>query len=154
MKLNLACGDDIKEGWINIDRANLPGVDRQLELEDYPWPFETSSAQEIRAENILEHVENRTRFLEEIYRIAKNGAIIHITVPYQNSDLAWNDPTHKTAFGIDFMHHFTKESKYKYYTTARFKILDYKPKGLKKYIGLFISNIILQLEWTLEAEKE
>ena len=153
MKLNLGSGDKPKEGWINVDKSRLVNADVILDLETYPWIFSTSSADEISVENILEHVENPVRFMEEIYRVAKPNAKIYILVPYWNCEGAWNDPTHKRGFGVDSMLHFTEESIYSYYTTARFKILDYEPKGLKKWIGLFVSNVVTRLSWTLEVVK-
>jgi hypothetical protein len=36
-KLNLGCGDDYKEGFINVDIENDPDV--KHDLNSYPWPW-------------------------------------------------------------------------------------------------------------------
>lgn len=38
--LNLGCGTDIRSGWVNLDSAELPGVDVVHDLDRLPLPFE------------------------------------------------------------------------------------------------------------------
>jgi len=52
MKLNIGCGNDIKEGYLNIDIRNLSGVDKVSKIEDLTG-FE--NIEEILALDILEH---------------------------------------------------------------------------------------------------
>ena len=35
-KLHIGCGHDIKEGWVNHDLAQLPGVDIVHDLNSFP----------------------------------------------------------------------------------------------------------------------
>ncbi len=58
VRVNLGCGLDYREGWINVD-WNPTGslrVDRTFNLEDVPWPFETSSVDYLLASHVIEHV--------------------------------------------------------------------------------------------------
>ena len=55
-KLNVGCGANIKTGWINMDCVELPGVDVVHDIENLPLPFEDEEFDEIRCDNILEHI--------------------------------------------------------------------------------------------------
>lgn len=94
-RLNLGCGRDIKEGWINLDLCDDVGVDVVHDLEMIsPLPFDESSIDEIYASHVIEHVRNFLALGEELHRIAKPGARMVVRVPYGSSDDAFEDPTH------------------------------------------------------------
>mgnify|MGYP001170916011 CR=1 FL=1 len=125
-KLHLGCGHKIKEGWINHDIADLPGVDLVHDLNQYPWPIDDNTIDEVFAKDVLEHLPNLIRVMEEIYRITKPGAKVYIEVPYWNSWEAITDPTHVTQFN-EYTFTFFDPSHWRckdrpYYTKARFKI--------------------------------
>jgi len=97
MKLNLGCGLDYKEGYINCDKSNLVKCDKIVDLEK-PLPFEDNSVSEIICYHILEHINNYIPLSHELYRICKSGAIIKIKVPYFRGVGAFTDPTHVRFF--------------------------------------------------------
>jgi len=95
-KLNLGCGTDYMNGWVNVDNGNT-FCDIKHDIEVFPWPFEESSVDEIKMQHVLEHV-SRDKFIplvREMYRVCSNGAVINIVSPYAGSDNYWTDPTHK-----------------------------------------------------------
>lgn len=107
IKINLGAGTDIKEGYVNVDLVPLEGIDTQLNLMDFPWPFEDNSAEEIRAIDIVEHLNPYTRdlskstiiaFLEECHRILQKGGTLFIQTPRYDADFLWIDPTHVRGF--------------------------------------------------------
>jgi len=53
-RLNLGCGPDIREGFINVDARSLPGVDLVSDVRKLPFP--KSSISEIVAIDVLEHL--------------------------------------------------------------------------------------------------
>ena len=178
MKLNFGCGNDIKDGWINQDMAQLPGVDVVHDLRVFPWPFKDNQFEIIYLKDVLEHLPDTIKTMEELYRIAKSDAEINLTVPYWNSVTAFGDPTHIRSFNefsfnaYDPNQWLCKERSY--YTHARFKIINmniwiipfwpmlYIPKITRDYLiknrmaknfllklaNLF-SNIIHTLDFTL-----
>jgi len=128
MKLHLGCGHFIKEGWINHDLAPLPGVDVVHDLRSFPWPWEDGQFDEVHMENVLEHLSETTRTMEELSRIMSPGGKLFIGVPYWNSFEAWGDPTHERLFSeevFEFYDPTTWRGKDRaYYSKAKFKIVE------------------------------
>ena len=125
-KLHLGCGDVIRDGWLNHDRAPLAGVDVVHDLREFPWPFEDGQFEEVHMKDVLEHLPDTIATLEELPRITKPGAKVYIGVPYWNSMVAFGDPTHVKSFN-EFCFDFFDPTNWQcqarpYYSTARFYI--------------------------------
>ena len=127
-KLNIGAGKDIIEGYLNHDIVNLNGIDAVHDLNKYPWPWDDNSFNEILAMDILEHLDDFVRAMEELHRILEPGGTVVIRVPYWNHSCAYIDPTHKRSFHEHTFHFFNVESHYykhrDYYSKASFKILE------------------------------
>ncbi|HVL39364.1 MAG TPA: methyltransferase domain-containing protein [Fimbriimonadaceae bacterium] len=84
-RLNLGCGSDLRDGWINVDKhAAHPSVVQA----DLPvLPFESDYADEIVLSHVLEHFGYRDGLVlcREIHRVLKPGGRAEIEVP----DIAW-----------------------------------------------------------------
>jgi predicted SAM-dependent methyltransferase len=81
MKLNIGCGPNRKQGWVNIDL--LPDVDLSLDMRE-AMPFSENSAAIIYSEHFFEHLdypEPAKQFLKECHRILKPGGIFSVGVP-------------------------------------------------------------------------
>jgi SAM-dependent methyltransferase len=126
-KLHLGCGNHVLNGYVNVDSAPIPGVDVVHDLREFPWPFENQLFEEVIAVDVLEHLPDTIKTMEEIYRITKPGGLVHIRVPYFNSWDAAFDPTHLRFFNentFDFFDPRTEAGKTRsYYTRARFKVV-------------------------------
>lgn len=113
MKLNIGCGPHKKEGYINIDQFASFSPDMVMNLESFPWPFETSSVEEIYASHVLEHLGATTDvffcLIKEIYRVMTPGGLLRITVPHPKHDNFLTDPTHVRAFMPGTFYVFSKE---------------------------------------------
>lgn len=96
IKLNLGCGENPIEGFINVDKYGEPDIQHDLEL--FPWPWEDSSVDEIVLIHVLEHLgqdtETYLNIIKELYRVCKDQATIHIAVPHPRHDDFIGDPTH------------------------------------------------------------
>lgn len=125
LKLDIGCGATKKKGFIGVDILKLDGVDIVHNLTSFPYPFEDNSIDEIWMDNVLEHLPNPIRVVEEIHRISKNGAKITVAVPYFRSHYAFIDPTHVNFFGVNWFNYFDPshifQQKYQY-SKAKFKI--------------------------------
>lgn len=94
MKLNLACGLNAFPDFTNVDKVDLPGVDMVYDLEQFPWPFEDNSVEEVFCSHYIEHVPEIIKFMDEIWRVCKDGAIVKFVAPYYTHYGAYADPTH------------------------------------------------------------
>lgn len=110
MKLNIGCGKDVREGYVNMDIRKTPGVDVVRDLNKLPYPFKKEQFEEVLAYNVLEHLEDPCAVLEELHRILKNNGVLKITVPHFSSWTAWQDPTHKRPFGYDSFAYFSADT--------------------------------------------
>ena len=142
-KLNLGCGNDIREGWVNLDIAPLPGVDVVHNLEELPLPFEDEEFDHIRAQDILEHLEY-IPLLKEIHRILKPGGTISIRVPHFTSRYNFNDLTHKKMFSSKTTDFFVQGASYgrDYYFDFHFSENVYTRIKFEK--GLYLYNYLIE----------
>lgn len=141
MKLNVGCGRDIRDGWVNVDKAALPGVDVLFDLDKAgqlyfatklkegayqcesgvgQLPYEDSTFEEIYMSHILEHLCNPLAVMQELHRVAQPGAKCIIRVPYGATDNAWEDPTHVRPYFLNSFQYFSQVT----YTRA-----DYDYRG-------------------------
>lgn len=97
IRLNLGCGAFPKDGYINVDKVALPGVDQVIDLLRIPWPFDDESVDEVLCEQLFEHFtgQERITFMNELWRVMKIGARARIVCPYYTSHGAIADPTHQ-----------------------------------------------------------
>ncbi len=96
LQLNLGCGQDLRAGFVNVDKFGEPDV--RLDLEQFPWPWADNSVATILMSHVLEHLgqtsEIYLRIWQEIYRICQPNATILIYVPHPRHDNFLSDPTH------------------------------------------------------------
>ena len=57
-RIDLACGQNKREGFIGVDIVSAPGVDIVHDLNVYPWPFEDNSVDEINCSHYIEHIKH------------------------------------------------------------------------------------------------
>ncbi|MFH1903658.1 MAG: methyltransferase domain-containing protein, partial [Candidatus Omnitrophota bacterium] len=77
-KINLGCGKKIRKGYLNLDFVKAEGVDVVHDLNQYPWPFQDDTFDEIYASHLLEHILDFRKAMEETRRICKNKAKVTI----------------------------------------------------------------------------
>ena len=108
MKLNLGCGNNYREGYVNIDSSKDVKSDKVWNLERTPLPFKKDSINEILAYHVLEHINNFIPLIHDFWRIAKKGSLIKIKVPFYSSWGQFNDPTHVRFFSPFTFDYFRK----------------------------------------------
>ncbi len=100
-RLNVGCGRNIQEGWVNLDSAALPGVDIVCDLEtlrETPIHLPDKTVDHFLLSHVIEHIRDSLGLMQELWRLATPGAIAVIRVPHGGSDDAWEDPTHVRAY--------------------------------------------------------
>jgi len=106
-RLNVGCGRNIQEGWVNLDSTALPGIDVVCDLErlrETPIQLPDQSVDQFLLSHVIEHIQDSLGLMQELWRLATPGATAVIRVPHGASDDAWEDPTHvrpyfHTSFG-------------------------------------------------------
>jgi len=113
-RLNLGCGLNKMDGYVNVDKFDYGKPDIVMDLEQTPWQFSDNSVDEIMLNHTLEHLgkDAHTFFaiIKEMYRICKNNALIEITVPHPRHDHFINDPTHVRIVTPALMGLFSKKN--------------------------------------------
>ena len=125
LKVNLGCGTDIRPGWINLDKAQLPGVDIVHDLAAGTLPFSSESCSEILCQDVLEHI-NYIPALREIHRILRPGGVAHIRVPHFTSRDCYTDPTHCNLFSATTFTYFLRGHGRNYYVDFAFSRITVK----------------------------
>ncbi len=114
VRLNLGCGVNKLDGYVNIDKFDYGVPDMVMDLEQTPWQFLDDSVDEIMLNHVLEHLGRDTdtffAIMKEIYRVCKNGAKIEINVPHPRHDNFINDPTHVRIITPALLELFNKKS--------------------------------------------
>ena len=97
MKLDLGCGGKKKDGFLGVDQYPMEGVDVVLNIGVDPWPWEDGTVEEVHASHFLEHLTamQRVHFMNEAYRVMKDGAKATIITPHWASNRAYGDFTHQ-----------------------------------------------------------
>ena len=67
--LDLGCGNTKRPGAIGVDFNDRSAADVIHNLNRFPYPFNDSSFDEIYLDNTLEHLDDVTRVMEEVYRL-------------------------------------------------------------------------------------
>jgi SAM-dependent methyltransferase len=104
MKLNLGCSDSLVAGFTNVDVA--PPYDQCADLRQ-PWPWRTSSVDNIRAHDIIEHLPDKIHTMNEAHRVLVPGGVLDIVVPTTDGPGAWQDPQHVSYWNRHSFWYFT-----------------------------------------------
>jgi len=141
-KLNYGCGNNYREGWVNLD------INRSVKADVYidnglKLPFGDSEFDEILLDNVLEHVP-RTEFfpfMDELYRVCRQGALIHIYSPHFTSIYGIGNPAHHTVFCVDAFSFFKplERSTGERYGHARFEVLEERL--------MFFGHNVIRMPW-------
>ncbi len=108
-KLNVGCGTDHKEGWVNLDISANVGADVVHDIQKLPLPFLDAEFKEILCNDIIEHVEY-IPVMRDLHRIMAAGGVLHIRVPHFTSKNNFVDPTHIKLFSIFLFDFFVEDA--------------------------------------------
>ena len=128
LKIDLGCGPSKKEGYIGIDRINLPGVDLVCNFEEGLEFLPDNCVDEIVSSHLLEHIENIELLMSEIHRVLKPNGVKKMIVPHFSNPYYYSDYTHKRFFGLYSMDYFSDgENNFKrkvpvFYNSKKFKV--------------------------------
>ena len=103
---------------LDLDPKHKPDVVHDLQVA--PFPFENDQFDSIVAHHVLEHLDDISTTMQELYRICKPSGTIHIEVPHHTSWCA-NIPFHKLRFNYFSFDVYTNKVMWK--TDLEFKLI-------------------------------
>lgn len=121
--LNLGAGEKRRADAINVDLVASTGPELVHDLNEFPWPLPDDHFREVLAFDVIEHLDDVIRVMEEVHRVCADGAVVRITLPHFSCANAFTDPTHRHYFGWFSFHYVTGEHQFSFYTDRRFRRL-------------------------------
>jgi SAM-dependent methyltransferase len=164
-KLNFGCGKNIIKSWFNVDIQEGNGIDKSFDFNKFPYPLETNSFDYVLVDNVLEHLDEPRKVLDELWRICKPDAKIRILVPCHNCDGAYNDINHKHFFNRKAMELLVRPEKgYKFNSDNKFSIIKLEllptligkflyPRELRNALSTIFNNVCGQVEAVIKVKK-
>jgi SAM-dependent methyltransferase len=149
--LNLGAGRRPIDGAVNHDLQmdpRRPWITVAHDLNVLPWLWEDASFDRIVARSIFEHLDiDLVASMDECWRILRPGGILYLKLPYWNSDLAHQDPTHRWYFSLKSFDQFDPErrrgAQYDFYTDRHWRIIK----------GPRLNSVKSSIHITLEVRK-
>jgi len=141
--LSVGCGKQEKQpDLIRLDISERVEPDLVWNLEQYPYPFEDSKFSTIECFDVIEHLQDIPKVMEEFHRILEPGGIVKVTTPHFSCANSYIDPTHKYHLSYFSLDYFCKGHKLSYYSSAQFRI---KARHLQFQGGRFNRSIISRI---------
>src|SRR3954454_22295416 len=72
--LDVGCGAAKHPGAVGLDISADTDADVVHDLDDLPLPFDDDSFDQVLMQDVIEHVAEPIRFMEELHRICRSGA--------------------------------------------------------------------------------
>jgi ubiquinone/menaquinone biosynthesis C-methylase UbiE len=155
--LDIGCGPHKKkEGAIGLDIRPAPHVDVVHDLNSYPYPFEDGEFDFIEMSHIIEHVHRPLNLMNEVHRMAKDGAEVRIITPHYTSQLSYGDLEHFHHFGYITFRTLQNSGlfrikKHKIWFTDFYKVIGVSflanrfPRRWEKYFGFIFPALFIEV---------
>ncbi len=171
--INFGCGSTTMPGAINVDCVKLPNVDVAFNFEQFPYPFEDNSIDEIHMYFVLEHIVDHFGAMRELYRIMKPGGMLYIRVPHGSSCYGqWGEFTHQRGYGFRAFDIFAEGNDRAYYSDVRFitrkrkckyfltypynfyKFNTWVPHWEKYWFSFLVKGYVLAIQFLIDLSPE
>jgi len=111
--LDIGCGNNKAEGAIGIDAGLNTQADIRHDLNKFPYPFNDNEFDLVICKQILEHLDDLGKVLDEIHRLSKSGAKVIIEIPHFSCYYAYGDPEHRHFFSYFSSEFLKRDGKFR-----------------------------------------
>lgn len=141
-RLSLGAGlDRSLSGAVTVDANPRTSPDIVHDLNRFPWPLPSNEFDEVLCREVIEHLDDIVKTMEEIHRVATHGAKVFITTPHYSCANSYTDPTHRHHLGFFSFDYFTGENQWDFYTDARYRKVRARLFFYGRYKNLHVSWI-------------
>jgi len=99
-----------------VDRVACDGVpESKMVVADLnePWPFADNEVSYFRAHDIIEHLVDKIKTMNELWRCLASGSVVEIEVPTTDGSGAFQDPTHVSFWNRRSFLYYEKDNPYR-----------------------------------------
>ena len=157
MRYHLGCGLNYLKGYVNVDIDEKVNPDVIADVRIIPWIWaKPKNAEEIRMNNLAEHLTPFIEVIQECHLVLKNGGILWIKVPLlktkgslgeiqESISACFSDPTHVRYFTDRSFEYFdytrTRWQKFgKSYGIPKFKLVKQQTKDIFLIVELEVKK--------------
>jgi len=148
--LHLGSGEKYDPAAVNVDIVSSTNPDISHDLEIRPWPLPNDHFQEVRAFDVIEHLDDVVASMEEIHRVCRNGAVVKITVPHYSCCNSFTDITHRHYFSIRSFDYFTGDNEFGFYTDRQYR----KARAEMVFFKSIVNKVVWRLAHRFPEEYE
>ncbi|MEP6506598.1 MAG: hypothetical protein ABJC63_00120 [Gemmatimonadales bacterium] len=141
--LHIGSGMKYMTDAVNLDITPSTKPDIVHDLDILPWPLPNDHFTEVRAFDVIEHLDDLVATMEEIHRVCVNGATIRITTPHFSCANAFTDITHRHYFSVASFNYFTGDNEFAFYSSKRFRRVQASI--------IFAPTLLNKLVWRMAA---
>jgi hypothetical protein len=149
--LHLGSGRKYDPAAVNVDLAASTTPDIVHDLDVVPWPLPDGHFREVRAFDVVEHLDDVVAVMEEVHRVCAPEAVVRITVPHFSCANAFTDITHRHYFSAASFNYFTGDNEFTFYTDRKFR----KVRAEIVFAPTLMNKVIWRLarRWPAEYER-
>jgi SAM-dependent methyltransferase len=123
-RLNLGCGSRKMPDCLNVDVRAEVAPDVCFDFDSVPFPLPRRHFEHVYALDVIEHVRDVPRFVQEVHELLMPGGIFEVTTPHFSCANSYTDPSHRQHLGYFSFDFFTPGSQWELSPAGRFEILE------------------------------
>jgi len=120
--LDVGCGSAKRRGAVGLDVSPETDADIVHDLDQFPYPLEDQSFDQVVMQDVIEHLRQPVKVLEELHRVLRPRGRLHLRTPHFSSALAYGDPSHEHYFSALAIRSLA-EPRFAHYTNVRYEVL-------------------------------